>query len=120
VAIEEVHDAGDDGRHDEAGDDGPKQKQPLFPVVGTASLAWEQIITLVFFFCHKGKNTIEALKSYPFVGFLSSPGARQISSDGLNCGAEAQKVARPHPSLIPPGEGAEEICHASFKLPLRW
>ena len=30
-----------------------------------------------------------------------SGGAGQISSDGLNCGAGAQKVARPHPSLLP-------------------
>jgi hypothetical protein len=27
--------------------------------------------------------------------------ARQISSDGLNGGAWAQKIARPHPSLLP-------------------
>jgi hypothetical protein len=27
-------------------------------------------------------------------------GARQISSDGLNCRAWAQKVARPHPDLL--------------------
>jgi hypothetical protein len=28
-------------------------------------------------------------------------GTRPISPDGFNCGAGAQKVARPHPSLFP-------------------
>ena len=53
MAIKKVHDARQNGGDDEAGQDGPKQKQPLFPVVYTAALAREQIVTLVFFFCHK-------------------------------------------------------------------
>jgi hypothetical protein len=38
-------------------------------------------------------------------------GAGKISSDRFNVAPLAQKVARPHPSLLPPGEGAE-ICRA--------
>jgi hypothetical protein len=43
------------------------------------------------------------------------PGAGQISSDGLNCGAGAQKVTRPHPSLLP----QEKVQKKSVVRP-RW